>query len=104
MTCEHCGATDLSWVDERFGHCRRRGAQARRGRDERVEGHHPGIGHVTGARDLQRKIDQARREGKRVTLPDELGRMGDNLGPRPRVENGKPTAWERTLKDMGETE
>ena len=81
--CEVCGSTDLSWIDQRFGHCNRgvaeggeTGARGRRAfvrdGDRAVEGHHPGLdGYVTSRRDLQRKVDQARREGAEVRRPEE---------------------------------
>lgn len=95
--CPVCNEV-CSWADEKFGgHCTpRRGPQQRRGKDAIVEGYHPGIGHVSGAYDLQKKVDAAQREGKVVTRAVDI----PDPGERPRVNTGKPTAWEKTLREI----
>lgn len=94
--CPDCGATDLSFVDARFGHCRRSAGSQPRSHDTIVEGYHPGLGHVTGTLDLERKIEKAKRAGKTVQRAEDI-REPD---ARPRVETGKKSAWERTMDQM----
>lgn len=95
--CRTCGEP-CSFVDARFGgHCdaRNAGSQAR-SHDTIVEGYHPGLGCVTGTLDLERKIDAAKRAGKVVTRAEDI----PEPGARPRVETGKPSAWQRTVDQM----
>ena len=92
--CETCGATELSWADARFGHCRRNAGRHVAGHDDIVQGIHPGLGMVTGTLDLKKKIDAAKRRGLSVTHAKDIPAPGE----RPRVVTGKPTAWEKTLK------
>ena len=96
--CPVCGATELSWADQKFGHCNRRLPQIRRGHDATVEGHHPGLGYVTGSADLQKKVDAAKRAGYNVRKPEDLN-LPDSV-QRPRTEKPVPGAWERTLKQI----
>ena len=70
--CPDCGATDLSFVDQRFGHCRRRAPASGQSRDVRVEGNHPGLGYVRDAADLKRKVEAAKRAGHTVTRAKDL--------------------------------
>ena len=94
--CPDCGSSDLSFVDRRFGHCRRNAGSQARSHDTIVEGYHPGLGYVTGTLDLERKIDAAKRAGKVVTRAEDI----PEPGARPRVETGKKSAWERTVDQM----
>lgn len=93
--CATCGEP-CSWADARFGgHCTpRRAGHHVNGHDTIVEGIHPGLGYVTGTLDLKKKVDAAKRRGLSVTHAKDIPPPGE----RPRVETGKPTAWERTLK------
>jgi len=91
--CPVCGATELSWADRRFGHCQRSLPLIGKGRDTILEGHHPGLGHVTGAADFKKKVDAAKRAGYTVTKPSDV-----TIPERPRKVNSGPTAWEKTLK------
>lgn len=97
--CGSCGEP-CSWIDARFGgHCTPRSAGSGHrvaSRDTTVEGYHPGLGHVTGTLDLERKIEKAKRAGKVVTHAKDIPEPGE----RPRVDTGKPSAWERTMEQM----
>lgn len=72
IACPDCGATDLSFVDQRFGHCRRRAPASGQSLDVRVEGNHPGLGYVRDAADLKRKVEAAKRAGHTVTRAKDL--------------------------------
>lgn len=82
--CVECQAPTSTWTPWhfKFGHCStkfaqtgRDGARGRRAAqpdgDERAAGHHPGLGYVSGRRDLQKKVDAALRAGHTVRKPEE---------------------------------
>ena len=94
-TCRTCGEP-CSWADARFGgHCTPRNAGIHvTSHDTIVEGYHPGLGMVSGSLDLAKKVDAAKRAGYTVTQAKDIPPPGE----RPRVNTGKPTAWQKTLK------
>ncbi len=96
--CPDCGATDLSFVDQRFGHCRRGAGLHVTSHDSIVEGYHPGLGHVTGSIDLARKIEAAKRAGKRVEFAKDLPSVPATGGVTKR--NPGPSALEKTIEQM----
>lgn len=76
--CPHCGTTDLSFLDRRFGHCVRDASGfGMRDRIDKVSGYHPGMArfpgdpkaYVDGPLSLAKRLDELKREGKeRVDL------------------------------------
>jgi hypothetical protein len=96
--CPDCGATDLSFVDARFGHCQRGAGRHVRGHDTVVEGYHPGLGHVTGSIDLAKKIEAAKRAGKTVQFAKDLPSVPSTGGVT--KTNPGPSAWEKTMQQM----
>lgn len=75
-TCPDCGATDLGWVSQRFGHCRRRPVRFKI-RDR--SGYHPGLArfpndpeaYVDGEDSLRRVMDKRKAQGYvQVTAQD----------------------------------
>jgi hypothetical protein len=75
--CEHCGETDLSFLDRRFGHCRRdaqgfsvKVRRALKGRDGSGQDYRADLArfandpraYVDGPRALKKLVDQTKRE------------------------------------------
>lgn len=100
--CPDCGSTDLGWISQRFGHCRR-SFPGIKVKDR--SGYHPGLArfpndpeaHVGGDDSLQRLVTRRKHQG---WVEPDLSGLGSS-SPRKKTEREKHEEIKKVL-DLAE--